>query len=194
MGGKLAKLLSFVRTTRNDAIVSDVKVDTGGGYNLTGEHFSAPGEDAHPLPDDYVVMMPVQATGRTVAVGYADPNNPQVAEPGEKRIYARDSSGAVIVELWLKADGSAVLANAIGSITLSPDGSIVSTNGIGTITLEAGGDVNINGAIIDTDGNISSPTSVSAPSIVADGKELTDHDHPITGGSSAPGPTGPNNA
>ena len=177
MAGKLAKLLSFVRTSRNGAVVSEAKVDPGGGLNLTLEHFSTPGDDSHPLPGDYVAALPTPSAGRGIAVGYADPLNAQTAGAGERRLYARDAAGAAIVELHLLADGSATLFNALGSITL-----------------EAGGNVVINGATIDTDGNISSPTSVSAPSIVADSKELTDHDHPITSGSSSPGPTGPNNA
>lgn len=191
--GRLGKLLSFLRTTRNGSNVSDAKVDTGGGFNLTLEHFSPAGEDAHPLPGDYVAILPIQATGRGVAVAYADPNNEQTAQPGEKRIYARDSSGAFVVELWLKADGSAVLTNGFGTVTLSADGAISGSNSNGSFELESGGDFVVNGVTIDTDGNITSPTSVSAPSIVADGKELAGHDHDILSGSSAPGPTGANN-
>lgn len=192
--GRLGRLLSFLRTTRKDLPISDVKFDAGGGYNLTSEHFAPAGDDAHPLPSDFVAFLPIMATGRGVVVGYADPAAQQLAEPGEKRIYARDGDGVDVVHLWLKADGSAVLDNSVGSVTLGADGSIAGANGNGSFELEAAGNFVVNGVTIDTDGNITSPASVSAPSVIADGKELTDHDHDIASGSSAPGPTGTNNA
>jgi hypothetical protein len=53
--GLIAKLLSFVRVERNGAKINDVKVDPGGGPNITAEHFAPIGDDAHPLPGDFVV-------------------------------------------------------------------------------------------------------------------------------------------
>lgn len=120
----LGKLLSFIRGLRNGAKISDVKVDPGGGPNVTAEHFSAPGDDGHPLPGDYVVGVSIQRSGGSAVVGYLDPKNDQKAAAGEKRIYARDSGGASIVELWLKNDGTAVLENASGSVTLAANGDI----------------------------------------------------------------------
>lgn len=161
--GRIARLLSFTRTITRGAKVSNVKCHLGGGDNLTCQNFSNCNDDSFPLPDDYVITVPNGRTGLSVIVGYIDPRNDQKATAGEKRIYARDSAGASIVELWLKSDGSAVLSNANGSLTLK-------TNG----------DVEASGSII-------------APSMIVNGKELAEHDHNISGGSSAPGPTGPNN-
>lgn len=198
--GRIAKLLSFVRSAVKGTKVSNVKVDPGGGANITAQHFSAPGDDSHPLPDDYVATMPVQRTGSEVAVGYLDPKSEQKAQPGDKRIYARDpADGSVVVEIWLKNDGTAVTSNANGSVTLSPDGSIKGTNSNGSFELQAGGNFVVNGVTIDTSGNITSPATITAPTVVgstsltAAGKEMAGHNHAITGGSSAPGPTGPNN-
>lgn len=120
----LGKLLSFMRSIRNGAKLSDVKIDPGGGPNVTAEHFSAPGDDAHPLPGDYIVQVAIQRSGGSAVVGYIDPKNDQKAEAGEKRIYARDSSGGCIVEFWLKATGEAKMVNGNGYITLGPDGEI----------------------------------------------------------------------
>lgn len=120
----LGKLLSFIRGIRNDAKLSDVKLDPGGGPNVTAEHFSAPGDDAHPLAGDYVVNVSIQRSGGSAVVGYLDPKNDQKAAAGEKRIYARDSGGASIVELWLKNTGEATLVNSNGYLTLKPDGEI----------------------------------------------------------------------
>lgn len=191
--GKLGKILSFLRATRRGLSASLVKTNAGSNFNLTPQHCSDAGDDSHPLPGDYVVLVPIEGTGKFVTVAYIDPVNEPVAGEGDKRIYARDSEGVALVHLWLKNDDSAVLSNASGSVTLGADGSILGTNANGSFELEAGGNFAVNGVTIDTDGNITSPASVSAPSIVADGKELAGHTHNITSGSSAPGPTGVNN-
>ncbi len=221
----IGKLLSFTRVERNGAKLSDVKLDIGGGEVLTGEHAHPSGEDAHPLPGDCPVAVEVAQTGRVVVVAYVETDATEKAGPGDKRIYARGEDRLETVELWLKADGSATLANANGFFTLFADGSqrhenpngsstlavdgsttlvnpngqfelkadgtVAGTNGSGDFELQAGGTMDINGATIDPSGNIIA-TSFSAPSIVAAGKELAAHAHAITGGSSAPGPTGPN--
>ena len=133
--GILAKLLSFVRVERNGAKLSDVKVDPGGGPNVTAEHFAPIGEDAHPLPGDYVVTSDVRGTGREAVIGYVDPKNESKAQPGDKLVYSRepseDGAGRIITEQWLKNDGT-IITNAykligadiklISRIVQSPDG------------------------------------------------------------------------
>lgn len=140
----LGKLLSFVRGTRGGAKLSDAKLDPGGGPIVTAEHFSAPGDDAHPLPGDYVISVDIQRSGGSAVVGYLDPKNDQKAAAGEKRIYARDGNGSSIVELWLKSTGEVTLINAGGHITLKPSG-----------------EVDINGARITPAGDVISATGVS---------------------------------
>ena len=81
---KIAKLLSFVRAVRNGIPVSDVKCDPGGGANVTAEHAGPPGDDSHPLPDDYVAIGAASGTGRETAVGYFDPKNAGKAQAGRK--------------------------------------------------------------------------------------------------------------
>lgn len=212
--GRLAKLLSFVRVTRNEAKLSDVKVNPGGGPNITAEHFADAGDDSHPLVTDYVALNTDSGSGRETAIGYLDPLNEPKAQPGDKRIYGRDAeSGAVVVEVWLKNDGTAIVSNDNGSVVLRPDGGTVTTtpestfdaaadgsikgdNGNGSFELAAGGDFLVNSVTIDTSGNITSPATITAPNVVgntsvqAAGKELAGHDHPA---GSPPGNTGPNN-
>jgi len=113
--GFIARVLSFLRVTRNDAEISDVKIDTGGGANKTVEHFSSPGDDSYPLKTDYVVTTGIQKSGGQAAVGYIDPINEPVAEEGEKRIYSRDSLGAIKAAILLKNDGS---IEVTGNVTL----------------------------------------------------------------------------
>ena len=133
--GILAKSLSFVRVERNGAKLSDVKVDPGGGPNVTAEHFAPIGEDAHPLPGDYVVTSDVSGTGREAVIGYVDPKNESKAQPGDKLVYSRepseDGAGRIITEQWLKNEGT-IITNAykligadiklISRIVQSPDG------------------------------------------------------------------------
>ena len=210
--GRIGKLISFVRALVGETKVSDVKVDRGGGDNRTPQHFSAPGDDAFPMPGDYVAIIGQAGTGRDSVVGYVDPKNLQKALSGDKRIYARDVNGDEIVQLWLKNDGTAILSNVNGSVTLRPDGgtitttpqstfdaaadgSIAGTNGNGNFELQVGGTFQVNGVTIDPAGNIITPTNITAaviaaPSMLANGKQIAGHNHPA---GTPPGDTGPNN-
>lgn len=170
--GLVAKVISFVRTARNNAMASDVQVDPGGGPIVTAEHFSAPGDDAFPLTTDYLAAVTVQQTGRWAVVGYLDPLNTPQALAGDKRIYARDSSGAAVVEVWLKNTGEALTSNSNGSVTLRPDGSILGQNAAGSFELQAGGDFVVNGVTITAAGQVIVPTSLTV-----NGVEVADHNH-----------------
>lgn len=182
--GLIALLLSFTRAERNGVIVSDAKIDPGGGPNLTSEHFAPSGDDSNPLPGDFVVTTTVPGSGRQAVVGYIDPNNAPITAPGEKRIYARNVSGATVVSLWLKADGTAVLSNASGTFilavdgsitsansaaafTLAADGSITGANSAGAFQLQTGGDFVVNGAKITSTGDF----------VDSAGKTLRTHTH-----------------
>ena len=172
--GRVAALLEFVRAVRGSAKVSDAKVDYGGGDIRTAEHFADSGDDSFPLPTDFVVTVAQAGTGRVSAVGWIDPINEQKSTAGDKRIYARDAAtGAQVVELWLKSDGTATLANALGSLVLLADGT-----------------VNINGVTIDKDGNVVIPTS-----LMLAGKEIAGHAHTqptTTANATVQGNTGAN--
>lgn len=139
--GLISKLLSFSRTTKHDAQASEATADPGGGALLTCEHFADPGDDSHPVPGDYPLLVEVPRTGGAVAVGYLDPKNAQKAAQGEKRIYARDANGDTVVEMWLKADGTAVVSNSLGSITLKPDGETEVLTGLAAFIVNPSGQV-----------------------------------------------------
>lgn len=187
--GMIGIVLEFTRTERNGAKVSDVKANPGGGALLTSDHFQPPGVDANPLPGDYTLLGEVQGTGRYSAVGYLDPKNQQTSKPGEWRAYSRDASGAQVAQVWIKDDGSVLTENENGSHVLNADGSQRSQNAGGYFNLAADGTVDINGFIITPTGAASSPVSLSAPSVVANGKELAGHAHPA---GTPPGDTGAN--
>lgn len=170
--GLITRLLSFTRVTRKAAQTSDVKVTTGYGAPLTAQHFAPPGDDSHPLPSDYVLAIDLQQRGRVAAIGYVDPNSTPAAQAGDKRTYARNGSGAPVVSLWLKNDGSAVLANGAGSVTLTPAGAIIGSNSSGSFELQAGGDFVVNGVTIAADGSVTIPASLTLA-----GKEIAAHTH-----------------
>ena len=139
-----------------------------------------------PLPSDYVALNTDEGTGRESAIGYLDPINDQLAGPGEKRIYSRDSSGQAVAHVHLYSDSRVVIYNDLASVTIQADGGIIANNSNGSIDLQADGDVNINGVLIDASGDVTVPSS-----LVLDGKELRDHTH--GGVETGGGTTGPNN-
>lgn len=130
----------------------DVKTSRGNEHNVTAKHFSAPGDDSHPLPEDYCALSGATGTGRQTAVGYRDFKNPSIAKPGEKRTYARDSSGTIVSQIYAKNDGSVEVSNSVGMIILLPDGTI-----------------SLNGVTIPPDGS---------DVILATGRSLMHHQHP----------------
>ena len=160
-------LIAIVRKFARVGKYSEATVDPGGGANITAGHFADPGDDSQPLPQDIAAIVPTARTGGGSAVGYSDPVNDKIASPGEKRIYARDASGAVVSDIWLQDDSSIILRNGAGFILLAADGS-----------------VNINGVTIDASGNITAPGS-----LILNGKELDGHIHAA---GTPPGNTGPN--
>lgn len=189
VAGFMGIVKSFTPVTLRGVPVSDVKVDPGGGHNSTPQHFSDLGDDSHALPGDYMIALHVTLTRSEVA-GYLDPKLAKKSEPGDKRIYARDeTTGLDVNEVWLKNDGTITITNSNGIFTVFADGSIKGSNFNGFFELESGGAFMVNGATIGTDGAISSPVSMSAPSVVANSLELAGHTHKA---GTPPGDTGAN--
>jgi len=142
--GLIARVRSFARQFQEGVRFSDVKLDPDGGSNITGEHFADPGDDSQPLPGDTAALVGMQRSGGYAPVGYADTVNTPAAGPGEKRIYGRDpATGLTVNQVWLKADGSVIISNTLGTIELKADGS-----------------VDINGAVVSVTGEITNATGV----------------------------------
>lgn len=138
--GILGRVVSFARAVVGGAEAPELAVDLDGGEALTALHFSPPGVDAAPLPDDEASLQPGSGTGALDAVGYQDPSTPGKARPGEVRLYARSGPGAVAVELWLEADGTLTARNASGAeLALGPDGAVRAGNALGELAVDAAG-------------------------------------------------------
>ena len=155
----IADVLSFIREAVNGQQAPRVKVDQGGENTSTPGHFADVGDDSQPLPTDVAVCVDGPGSGSAQVVGYQDPVSSPKAGAGEKRIYARTGPGVEACEVWLKATGEIVIKNNVGAITVGPDGS-----------------VDINGAVVDLLGNVTTKLQIS----------LDTHTHP-----SPFGPTGP---
>jgi hypothetical protein len=182
---RIAIVISFERTTRDGVPIEEIKVDSSGDAT-THDHYQPPGEDSPPLPGDYAVLVESDdGAGEEKIVGYSDPVNEGVAEPGERRQYARDADGNVVVSIHMKADGSLEISNENGSLTLEVDGS-VSASG----DLSVAGDLTVGGSVI-ADGSVTAGADVVAGNAVpASAVHLLTHVHP-TAGTGAPSPPTP---
>lgn len=145
---------------------TDVKSDRGNSDNVTAQHFTTPGDDSHPLPNDYAALSEASGTGRQTVVGYKDASNEPEALPGEKRTYARNASGQVVAQVWARNNGEVSIFNDAGAFTLEPSGDVV-INGV-RITV-AGDVIAANGVSLighthpqanDSAGNAEQPTGV----------------------------------
>jgi hypothetical protein len=157
----------------------DVHVDlTDDDENLvTAEHYTPPGLDVLPLLGDEVVFEDADGQGEGTAVAYQDLKNPGKAEPGEWRFYARNPSGTIVSEVWLKGDGSVEVSNVAGKYKLLPDGSF---------------DYNDGAFTCDTQGNAVFKGEVTAMAAVAAAAvKLSTHLHPTAMGPSGPPKPGP---
>lgn len=169
MGGRVAIFRGLRRAVRFTARVTLATFRPDGASAQEGEQFGPAGDDYHPLQGDYLAIVDVPRQNGGVVVGAVDPVNPGQAEPGERRIYARDGSGAVIATIWayndgrvrvfngnggatLAADGSATVTTPSSSLAMSANGQTVLTNGAGTMTHGTDGSFDFNGFVISPSG------------------------------------------
>jgi len=125
VAGFIGRVLSAVRSSDNGPPRVLVKIGRWGAVDSPEfEMVSAPGDDAPPLPADFAGAFAVERSAGFVAGGFTDSKNAGIAANGEKRIYGRDSDGAVRCAVYLQADGSVEISNSSGTVTLKPDGSV----------------------------------------------------------------------
>ena len=121
-------------------------------------------------------------------------DNVQLKMQADGRAFFENDNGA----MDLRQDGAVVLTTPNALFTAFSNGDIKGSNAFGSFELTPAGAFNVNGFIIDPNGNasgvgtIASATIAGGSSLTAGGKEIIDHKHDILYGSSAPGPTGAN--
>jgi hypothetical protein len=170
--GLVATVLSMVRRALpGRAPTADIKVDPWGNAPTTSTLYQPAGDDALPLAADASFIGDSQKNGAPIAVAFLDVVNAGVTNPGEKRIYARDSGGAIVSSIHLKNDG--------------------------TIAITSNGTVNINGAKIDSSGKVETSAGVDLDQLQADFDAhvavFNDHFHvaPAGGGNTGTPQAGP---
>lgn len=141
--------------------------DEGSPDPIEVELLAEPGVDALPLPGDEVAILESEGKGNTIAQAFADIINAGKAEPGEHRTYARDPDGVVVCEVWCKGDGTVAITS-----------------------IKAGSKLDLNGVLIDQQGNIVAPGEITAmagtPEAPLPGAKLSAHLHPTAVGPSGP--------
>lgn len=159
----MSKVGKVVRTQDSEDGV-EVVVEGDADNLVTADHFCTPGVDARPVPGDYVHLIPMQSD-RYHAVVY-DMVEVSVAKDGEVIVMSRSpSTGKKVASIHLTADGNVNV-------------------------LTASGEINLNGLIIDRDGNLHTPGEVTTAKGGID-INLSDHIHlhsmgPTKGPSSPP--------
>lgn len=119
----VALVLSTERVSGEDGHGVDVKVDVGGDP-FTADHYAGAGDDSPPLPGDTAALAESAGSGQEHVTGYADTRNVGRAAAGEKRIYARNPSGAVVADVWLKGDGTVHVITA-AAVLIGEEGQAV---------------------------------------------------------------------
>lgn len=168
--GRVASFLSWALNTNSSEQPPEVKGDPGGEATFTAEHFAPPGIDSQPVDGDFFATHSGPGTGDEIVSGYHDPKEAnRKAGAGETRTYARDSEGTVVCEVWCKADGTISIAS-----------------------IKSGSTIDLNGFVIDQDGNTSTPGTMTSDGEITTNANplgsvgLSTHDH-----NSAMGPTSP---
>jgi hypothetical protein len=170
VSGRLGTVVAVERVDVDGVPTVQVQVDLGDEEIVTAEHLGAPGEDALPLVGDEAMVQECEGAGATFCTGYADPKNAGGAQEGEHRRYARDDQGTLVCEVWLKRDGTIALRS-----------------------VAAGSKVDLNGVLIDQQGNLTAPGEITAmagtPDAPLPGVKLSTHLHGTgVGPTTAPTP------
>lgn len=94
--GRIAKVL------QTEDLLETVEIYSGA--NVTAKAYGASGDDAPPLENDRVLLVPIEGTGNYAVAGVLGKS--QGAKPGERILYSRDKDGNVRTVIHLMNDGS----------------------------------------------------------------------------------------
>lgn len=143
----------------------------------TVQYMPMAGDDSPPQVGDKVAIIPIGPAFQ-VAVGVQDSVTPSAAA-GERLLYSRDASGALIASVHLKKNGAILISNALASVVLNANGSIDIAGVLGTGELKTDGSWDLNGVLMDLLGNMTVPGnlgvggSIGGGGVSMDGGTLT---------------------
>lgn len=89
----------------------EVKIEILKNDNHFSTIYGSPGDDSRPLIADSVAYIEGNNIGSKTAVGFVDTKNDPVSGDGERRLYSRDSVGAIVAIIFLKDDGTIEMNN-----------------------------------------------------------------------------------
>lgn len=92
----------IARVLQTEDLLQTVEIYSGA--NVTAKTYGAGGEDAPPLENDRVLLVPIEGTGNYAVAGVLGKS--QGAKPGERILYSRDKDGNVRAVVHLMNDGS----------------------------------------------------------------------------------------
>lgn len=76
-------------------------------FNLNTLLYTPAGDDSIPLPDERLLLVKVDGSGKHVTAGVLTPS--QGAKPGEKIFFARDKDGNIVSKMSFLGDGTVKL-------------------------------------------------------------------------------------
>lgn len=103
--GLTAEVIEVKRVTVDGRELLEVRADCA-GHELLGDLYQGGNVDAPPIEGDLVLFVDDGRNGQMTPVGTMDAATAGKAAPGEYRIVGRNAQGAMVSELWMKADGS----------------------------------------------------------------------------------------
>jgi len=182
MGGIVGRVLQILKITKRGATVPEIKAEVRKGQIKRMERFNPPGDDSNPLPDDLVFSVSRPETGIWAALGYIDQDNAPVALAGEKRFYARDTSGNIKSTIWMQNDGKVTIWNDNAMVTIAADGKVTIDSSVNTEINSAAtvinNNVTINGTL-QVNGSAQATGTVTGDTDVLTGAtSLKNHTHP----------------
>lgn len=90
------------RVLQTEELLQTIEIYSG--ENVTAKTYGAGGDDAPPLENDRVLLVPIEGTGNHAVAGVLGKS--QGAKPGERILYSRDKDGNVRAVVHLMNDGS----------------------------------------------------------------------------------------
>jgi hypothetical protein len=119
----MAIIGKLLKTAINTFILNTVEKRSE--YNINGETYTPSGDDSPGLPDDRVLIIPIDGSGKNIIAGSLTIS--QGAEPGEKILYSRDANGNVKAKIYFQKDGKLNIEtddqiNVLGSKKIVIDG------------------------------------------------------------------------
>ena len=132
-------------------------------FNINTLLYSPAGDDSIPLPNERLLLVKVDGTGKHVTAGVLTPS--QGAKPGEKILFARDNDGNIVSKLSFLKDGTVKLEaegdfikNIKGKAGINIDGDFnmatanMTITGRGDIKHDANGNFTIRGNTVKISG------------------------------------------